>query len=137
MEDTTGVPGCDDSPIEAHTQMDAKLKLFYSILLGYLIGAFYHLKLSQYPDRTHYLYFTATSLCVYYWNYGNDVVHPILCVFVQWILFCMLGGSDNCVAITIVFQMGYYLTGVFTASEERYTMSWLTPQCVLVLRMID
>ena len=36
----------------------------------------------------------------------------------------------------LIILQGYYLTGVFTASEERYTMSWLTPQCVLVLRMI-
>jgi len=121
---------------EAHTGMEPDLKLVVTILVGYLVAVIYHQLVSKRPAASHHLYFIATGACMYYWNFGTDIYHQVLCVLVQWLLMRTLGGSRLCVALSFVFQLGYYLVGLQLENDEEYAINWLIPHCIIVLRMI-
>lgn len=110
-------------------------KILLSIYLGYFVAVFYHLIVLQLWPRSQYSYFILTSMALYYWNFGTDLLHPIITITVQWLLLKAFKGSRKCVLLSFIFQMGYYLIGIWI-QEPNYKLNWLTPQCVLLLRMI-
>lgn len=119
--------------------MDPGVKLLVTIYLGYIIATIYNFFFKTLSSHFQCIYFILTSFCLYYWNFGTDIVHPLLTIFLQWILLKSYGGSRNSVLVTFIFQLGYYLIGIMMQEMDEYghyPLNWLTPQCVLLLRMI-
>jgi len=112
------------------------VKIVASILLGYGHATIHHLLFSNLKPHLQYLHFILTSFLLFYWNFGLDLYHPILSIVFQWLLFKLFKGSRFCLTLSFIFQMGYYIVGCLFSQTKEYDVNWLTPQCVLALRMI-
>ncbi|XP_076806513.1 lysophospholipid acyltransferase 5-like [Clavelina lepadiformis] len=121
---------------EALNVNEAAVKLLLTLYAGYILALIHRRSLFAAPKNHQYLYFILSGIGILYWNYGWDVLHSLLCVVTQWLIFLVLGGSVYAVTTSFVFQLGYLTLGYLYFSTSDYDINWLIPQCVLTLRLI-
>ncbi|XP_058460578.1 lysophospholipid acyltransferase 5 [Malaya genurostris] len=110
------------------------IRLILSVLLAYPLGALYRkLNVSIIVKN---LYIASTGIALVIFNYGFDVYHSALAVFVTYLLNAFLATSSLLVPISFCFHMGYLLIGYYFTTSETYDIKWTMPHCVLVLRLI-
>lgn len=128
---------CESNQI--YTGMDSGIKLLLTIYLGYVVAYVYHRYVYKYAPDVQYAYFIGTSFLLYMWNFGFDIKHPIATIVLQWTMLKLFGGCPTSLKMTFALQLGYYLLGIRLQSpcaHGNYQLNWLTPQCVLLLRMV-
>lgn len=111
------------------------LRLILSIFLGYPLAYVYRKFIFSSSKLINHLFIITTGLCILYFNYGFDLYHVILAIFVEYILIHLLSGSVL-TTVSFVFHLGYLLVGYYYTSSETYDIKWTMPHCVLVLRLI-
>jgi len=114
-------------------------KLLVSLYAGYAISTLYLHLIKKFKGLYQYVYFISTAVILYYWNFGGDIIHPIITITVQWILMHGFGGTKMCIFFSFIVQMGYYLMGIYLQVKDEngnYPFNWLSTQCVLCLRLI-
>lgn len=119
--------------------LEPGLKLLITIYLGYGVATFYHRVVLRYRPHYQYNYFIITSMILYYWNFGFDIKHPLIVIVIQWQILQMFSGTMLSVILSFLLQFGYYLGGIYVQEvcvNGTYELNWLTPQCVLCLRLI-
>lgn len=90
-----------------------------------------------------HLYHIICAVVIMLWNCAEDSKHMLICVLAQYAILKIgtgLNARKLALAVTWVFQMGYYLKiGIFADkdyADKEYGFTWTTPHCVLVLRCI-
>ena len=89
-----------------------------------------------------HVYHILCSVVLMSWNCADDSKHMLYCILAQYLIIkvgIVLNLRKIALVVTWVFQMGYYLNGIFSGGNEDstdYGFTWTTPQCVLVLRCI-
>uniref|UniRef100_K1RCL3 Lysophospholipid acyltransferase 5 n=1 Tax=Magallana gigas TaxID=29159 RepID=K1RCL3_MAGGI len=86
-----------------------------SLFIGYPLGFFHRAFIHGKDENIHHVFFTATGLAVYYFNFGLNFIHPIA----------------NILVIYLYLLYSY----VESVKLEGYSITWSTPQCVLTLRL--
>lgn len=111
----------------------------YEIVLvfitGYPLACIYRQFVFSSSKLINQLFIIATGLLILYFNYGTDLYHVILAIFVSYILTHTLSGSVL-TSVSFAFHLGYLLIGYYYTSSETYDIKWTMPHCVLVLRLI-
>ncbi|XP_048734401.2 lysophospholipid acyltransferase 5-like [Ostrea edulis] len=114
----------------------AATSLLLSLFIGYPVGLLHRAFIHGKDENIHHLFFTATGLAVYYFNFGLSFFHPIINIVVIYVLLRVAGGSKISVAFAFLFNSGYLFYSYLQISKEGYAITWSTPQCVLTLRLI-
>ncbi|XP_078486801.1 lysophospholipid acyltransferase 5-like [Ciona intestinalis] len=112
------------------------IKLLITVYSGYPLALIHRLFPYKKYISLQYAYFTISSLCMLYWNYGFDVYHSLLSLSIQWLIFKVFAATSAMVGISFIFQMGYLVYGYLVYSTSGYDINWCMPQCILTLRMI-
>uniref|UniRef100_V9KVF5 Lysophospholipid acyltransferase 5 n=1 Tax=Callorhinchus milii TaxID=7868 RepID=V9KVF5_CALMI len=115
---------------------EAAARLFLSITAGYPFALVYRNYLFGAPPVLTHIYSTGLGLGLAYFNFGCEVHHSMLCVFVQYCLLRFVGRSFLGVATSFVFQMFYLLMGYYYTATDQYDIKWTMPHCVLTLKLI-
>lgn len=107
-----------------------------SLFIGYPLGFFHRAFIHGKDENIHHVFFTATGLAVYYFNFGLNFIHPIANILVIYVLLRVAGGSKFSVVFSFIFNSLYLLYSyVESVKLEGYSITWSTPQCVLTLRL--
>uniref|UniRef100_A0A0P4W2L8 Lysophospholipid acyltransferase 5 n=1 Tax=Scylla olivacea TaxID=85551 RepID=A0A0P4W2L8_SCYOL len=112
------------------------LRLLISILIGYPLVLIHRYSLYCKNPLIQHLYFIASGVSIALFNYGQNVVHSVICVLVAWLLLLVMGGTLLSVIISFIFQMTYLLVGYYMTGTDTYDIKWSMPHCVLTLRLI-
>lgn len=83
----------------------------------------------------NHIFIITTGLLILYFNYGFDLYHVVLAIFVEYIFIHVLSGSVL-TTVSFAFHLGYLLVGYYYTSSDTYDIKWTMPHCVLVLRLI-
>lgn len=111
------------------------LRLILSIFLGYPLAVIYRQFIFSTSKLINHLFIITTGLAILYFNYGFDLYHVVLAIFVEYILVHVLRGSVL-TTVSFAFHLGYLLVGYYYTSSDTYDIKWTMPHCVLVLRLI-
>ncbi|XP_063150739.1 lysophospholipid acyltransferase 5 [Candoia aspera] len=112
------------------------LRLILSIFLGYPFALFQRYFLFQKNDYLIHLYNTIMGLSLAYFNFGAQLCHSLICVFVQFLILRLMGRTITAVATSFCFQMTYLTFGYYFTATEYYDIKWTMPHCVLALKLI-
>ncbi|KAL7988450.1 hypothetical protein Chor_007369 [Crotalus horridus] len=112
------------------------LRLILSIFLGYPFALFQRYFLFQKSDYLIHIYNTIIGLSLAYFNFGPQICHSLICVFVQFLILRLMGRTVTAIATTFCFQMTYLMAGYYFTTTEHYDIKWTMPHCVLALKMI-
>lgn len=112
------------------------LKLLLTVYVGYVFAGIHRKFLFGRPPVQHHVYFTAVGILLLYWNYGTGIVHSVICITVQYLIFKVVGTSSRCIAVSFPFQLTYLVVGYVLTSTDDYDIIWTMPHCILTLRLI-
>lgn len=114
----------------------AGVRLLLSVLLGYPIALIHRQYFYGKEANVQHIYFLLSGLGLGFFNYGFDILHPVLAVLVTYATVLLFNRSAVSVAITFVFNMTYLLMGYYYVGTDNYDINWTMPQCIIVLRLI-
>ncbi|KAF5287340.1 hypothetical protein FQA39_LY15943 [Lamprigera yunnana] len=115
---------------------EAALRLLLSVLAGYPLAILHRKYIYGKDQNLQHISFIVGGLALGYFNYGLDVLHPVITMHITYITLLYLGGTALAVAIIFVFNMGYLLIGYYWVGTDNYDINWTMPQCIIVLRLI-
>lgn len=104
-------------------------------LIGYPLARVYRQYVFPHSKLINHLFIITTGLLILYFNYGTDLYHAVLAVFVSYILNHTLSGSVL-TSVSFAFHLGYLLIGYYYTTSDTYDIKWTMPHSALVLRMI-
>lgn len=81
------------------------------LFVGYPLALVYRKYIHAQPTTVKHQFFLATGLSLGLWNYGLDIFHSVFAVFFTYLTILIFGGTNICVAITFLFNLGYLLIG--------------------------
>ncbi|KAM9309558.1 lysophospholipid acyltransferase 5 [Pholidichthys leucotaenia] len=112
------------------------LRLLLSILIGYPCAVVYRWFLFYQPATVIHLFHTLSGLALAAFNFGFQLYHSIVCIFVQFLMLRLMGRTVTTVLSSYAFQMLYLLGGYYCTATEEYDIKWTMPHCVLTLKLI-
>lgn len=82
-------------------------------------------------------YFLVLGVLLFLFNYGCNIYHSAIAIFVTYLLCIKLSGNPKLfVILNFTFNMTYLLIGYYLTESNEYDILWTMPHCVLVLRLI-
>eukprot|EP00158_Paraphelidium_tribonemae_P005653 Partr_v1_DN27445_c4_g1_i1_m71981 putative Lysophosphatidylcholine acyltransferase 3 len=81
---------------------------------------------------------TLFGLAISWFNFGADTRHFVFAIAGSWLILRVGGPTFNAAAGVFAWAFGYLLWGyfVYNSIDDRYTINWTTPYCVMCLRLI-
>ncbi|KAM4600839.1 lysophospholipid acyltransferase 5 [Polymixia lowei] len=112
------------------------VRLILSVLIGYPCALVYRRFLFHKPATIIHLFHTFSGLALAAFNFGSQLYHSAVCVFVQFLMLRLMGRTVTAVLSSFIFQMVYLLAGYYYTATEEYDIKWTMPHCVLTLKLI-
>ncbi|KAM4579938.1 lysophospholipid acyltransferase 5 isoform 2-T2 [Odontesthes bonariensis] len=112
------------------------VRLILSILIGYPFALVYRRFLFYKPATVIHLFHALSGLALAAFNFGSQLYHSALCIFVQFLMLRLMGRTVTSVLSSFTFQMLYLLAGYYYTATEEYDIKWTMPHCVLSLKLI-
>lgn len=112
------------------------IKLLATIFISYIPASIDRRFLFGKSQLQHHLFYICFGILMIYWNYGFGIMHSLLCIVAQWLIFKTAGTSVYCIALSFPFQLGYLIFGYVYTSTADYDINWTMPHCILTLRLI-
>ncbi|ORX87554.1 MBOAT-domain-containing protein, partial [Anaeromyces robustus] len=115
------------------------VRLIISLLMGFPFSIFYRIhfiknKKGNELQRNIYTFITGFIISLYF--NGKDFYHPLISVFVTFIIIQHIKNPKYITIASWVFNFGYLLISYYLYSSTEYDLNWLTPQSVICLRLI-
>jgi len=115
------------------------VRLMISLFMGFPFSIFYRIyfiknKKGNELQRNIYTFITGFIISLYF--NGKDFYHPLLTVFVTFIIIHYLKNPKHIMIASWVFNFGYLLISYYLYSSTEYDLNWLTPQSIICLRLI-
>ncbi|KAL3861608.1 hypothetical protein ACJMK2_007633 [Sinanodonta woodiana] len=114
---------------------DSAIRLLTSLFLGFPLGFVHRAVIHGKPSHVQHLYFTFCGLVISYFNFGWELLHPLINICSIWVLLLVAGGTKVSVGVAFTFNTGYLILGYLQNTEAVYNISWTLAQCVLTLRL--
>ncbi|CAN9513736.1 unnamed protein product [Ophioblennius macclurei] len=112
------------------------VRLLLSILIGYPCALVYRRFLFHQPATVIHLFHTLSGLALAAFNFGPQLYHSAVCIFVQFLMLRLMGRTVTTILSSFTFQMLYLLAGYYYTATEEYDIKWTMPHCVLTLKLI-
>lgn len=115
-------------------------RFLFSLAFGYVLALVQRFLLVGQGSTLQNLYSLLVGSLLYYYNFGWEIVHPLLAVTSTWVLLKGCSSLKVDVKITnfilFFFNFGYLLAAYWVYATDDYDLNWTTPHCVLTLRLI-
>lgn len=95
------------------------------LIPGYPLAFFHRYTLYAKPGISQHLYFILTGLAIGYFNYGLDVLHIIVSVFITYAVTKLLNYSALSVIIIFIGTLSHLLLGKYHFSI--YFTNYISP----------
>ncbi|PWA23961.1 hypothetical protein CCH79_00010940 [Gambusia affinis] len=125
---------------------ETAIRLILSVLIGYPFALVYRWFLFYQPATVIHLFHICSGLALAAFNFGSQLYHSALCIFVQFLMLRLMGRTVTGVLSSFTFQMVsvpssfcaplYLMAGYYYTATEEYDIKWTMPHCVLTLKLI-
>ncbi|RDD39572.1 Lysophospholipid acyltransferase 5 [Trichoplax sp. H2] len=112
------------------------VKLLVCLIAGYPLGLIHRLIFIRTSASIQHIFFTIVGIGIARFCFGNDFVHSLANIIINYILLSALGGTSLSVALAFIIHMGYLLGGYYYYATDDYDIDWTTAHCVLTLKLI-
>ncbi|XP_028280261.1 lysophospholipid acyltransferase 5 [Parambassis ranga] len=112
------------------------VRLMLSILIGYPCALVYRRFFFYQPPTVIHLFHAFSGLALAAFNFGSQIYHSAVCIFVQFLMLRLMGRTVTTVLSSFTFQMVYLLAGYYYTATEEYDIKWTMPHCVLTLKLV-
>ncbi|KAF8569198.1 hypothetical protein P879_03188 [Paragonimus westermani] len=112
------------------------VRLILSVLFGYPIALAYSLLSVRWSIPQRQMYLLLCGVFLFGWNFGFDIIHMIIGIFVTMFVNYFSCGTKLSVVFAFCFNMAYLLSGSYIYNRGTYDINWTTPYCILCLRLI-
>ncbi|KAA3673868.1 lysophospholipid acyltransferase 5 [Paragonimus westermani] len=112
------------------------VRLILSVLFGYPIALAYSLLSVRWSIPQRQIYLLLCGMFLFGWNFGFDIIHMIIGIFVTMFVNYVSCGTKLSVVFAFCFNMAYLLSGSYIYNRGTYDINWTTPYCILCLRLI-
>ncbi|KAL3313893.1 Lysophosphatidylcholine acyltransferase 3 [Cichlidogyrus casuarinus] len=107
-----------------------------SLIAGYPIAFVYSILIYRLPAKLQHCYLLFFGLLLCFWNFGFQVIHMIIAIGYTYAVLGRYPATGFSVIAVVLFNLAYLFYGYATYLDYDGVISWTTPFCILVLRLI-